>query len=179
MSTGCSTCRTRTSVFSCRIPITTARSRSSANPESSTANRTLMASLSSRTVSRTTMRQCATFAVSFAESSAEGRLFRPRQMLRHSVVSIERPTSGMSVTIAHERGPLSPRRDSGCRFCEKVDALHRSCRSERRLCFACEKHWALNTNFRPTEHESWKTVLHLSPARQRPCCPIGLRLRPD
>jgi hypothetical protein len=62
----------------------------------------------------TTLRQHTTFAVFFAESPVDVTPLQTKAMLSHSVASIEQASSGMQVTIAHERGPLSPCWDSRC-----------------------------------------------------------------
>jgi len=114
VSTDCSTCKTRTSVFSCRIPTATARSRSSANPESSTAIRTLMTPLPLPAMAWTIPRQHPTFEKSFCRIACRNDASsEPGQMLSRGVASIEQDSSGMQVTIAHERGRLSTCWDSG------------------------------------------------------------------
>jgi hypothetical protein len=105
VSTGCSTCKTRTSVFSCRIPTTTARSRSSANPESSTANRTLMTPLPSPAMADDPAPAhdiCSIFcgiACRWDAFSDQGKCSSVASQVSNS------PAQECQVTIAHERGP--------------------------------------------------------------------------
>ena len=63
----------------------------------------------------------------------DGTPVRPGHVLSHSLASIEQACSGMQVTIAHQRGPLSRCRDS-MPATEKPEAVDFDCARVHSLC---------------------------------------------